>query len=112
MTDDVSKIGAPGLTVDVEGDDVDIGRDCVRDGDVDCPATGLGRGLSFTDGSEGLAAVNWSGFCCVWILVFTTSSGQVITPAIPPAVVAVKISNPKPMSRLPTQSFAYFCSCS
>lgn len=64
MTDDVSKIGAPGLTVDVEGDDVDIGRDWVRDDDVD-PVTGCWRGLSFTAGSEGLVAVNCSGFCCV-----------------------------------------------
>lgn len=40
-----------------------------------------------------------SGFCWVCILVFTTSKGHVMTPAIPPAVAAVAISRLKPMSR-------------
>jgi hypothetical protein len=35
--------------------------------------------------------------CCVCILVFTTSSGVVITPAIPPALAAVRISSGNPM---------------
>lgn len=35
--------------------------------------------------------------CWVWIRVFTTSSGVVMTPAMPPALAAVAISNGKPM---------------
>lgn len=41
-----------------------------------------------------------SGFCCVCIRVLTTSSGQVITPAIPPAVAAVSTSSWNPISPL------------
>lgn len=60
MTDDVCRTGAPGLTVDVEGDDVDINRDWVRDDDVD-PDTGCCRGLFFTVDSEGFVALSCSG---------------------------------------------------
>lgn len=52
------------------------------------------------------------GFSCVCILVLTTSSGHVMVPANPPALAAVKISNPRPISLLPTQSFAQCCACS
>ena len=47
-----------------------------------------------------------------WILVFTTSSGQVITPAMPPADAPVKISKGRPIFLLPVHCFASFCSCS
>jgi hypothetical protein len=46
------------------------------------------------------------GLTCVCMRVLTTSSGVVITPAIPPAVAAVKISNGRPMSCDPMYRFA------
>jgi hypothetical protein len=41
-------------------------------------------------------AVEDSG-CWVWMRVLTTSRGVVITPAAPPALAAVAISNSNPM---------------
>lgn len=121
--DEVSRTGAPGLTVDVDGDEVDMNRGCVCDEEeeVDGILDGDGWGR-LDDVSLGLVCISpeavtcfapgVSGFCCVWIRVLTTSRGQVMTPAIPPAVVAVRISNPSPISLCPTQCLAYFCSCS
>lgn len=85
------------------GAEVEIGRVCVRTPDV---------GLCSAGGFGAAGAAVGSGFCWVWTRVFTTSIGQVSTPAIPPAVTAVKTSSPNPMSREPTHSFATRCSCS
>lgn len=123
-TDEVSNIGAPGFTVDVDGEDVDINLvDCTVFGAVsfifvwcfpvvEGPAGAVAAAAAATEVARGTDVPNASGLCCVWVLVFTTSSGQVITPAMPPAVVAVRISNGNPMSLLPTHFFASFCSCS
>jgi hypothetical protein len=123
-TEDVSSKGVPGLTVDVDGDEVEIGREWDRNAeeleeeeeedehvewteDV-LDEVSLAAGCSPTR----VTGLGVSGFRWVWILVLTTSSGQVKTPAMPPAVVAVKISRPKPISRWPTHCLAHCCSCS
>jgi len=125
-TDDVSNVTAEWCLRDVDGDEVEIGRlGCIFDfcgfevEDVECfegwfedgEDDGEG-GEGFPDGAFDSGIGEASGLCWVCILVFTTSSGQVRTPAIPPAVAAVAISNPKPMSLCPTHAFASFCSCS
>lgn len=115
--DDVSRFIEPGLAIEVFGDDVEISLVCVRveDGDT------LGLGKPFGPGLTGFvraslvlgdAAGASSGFNWVWILVLTTSSGHVITPAKPPALAPVSISNGRPMSLLPAHCLAHVCSCS
>lgn len=64
------------------------------------------------EGFEGCVELDDVLGCCVWILVFTTSSGVVITPAIPPALAAVKISNGNPMSWEPMYRLAHCLSSS
>lgn len=121
MTDEVSRLSEPGFGVDVLGDELNIVRSCWR------PFAAVGDGWEETTGSDfagcrcmfvGLddaALVEDASSCglsCVWIMVFTTSNGQVITPAMPPAVAPVSISRPSPISLLPTHFLAKSCSCS
>ena len=60
--------------------------------------------------------VDWEAgslsFEAVCIRVLTTSSGHVRTPANPPAVVAVSISRPMPISSDSAYCLAHFRSCS
>jgi hypothetical protein len=60
---------------------------------VGCFVEVVGEGDAFT----GFVEVDVVTFCWVCIRVFTTSSGVVITPAMPPALAAVAISRGKPM---------------
>lgn len=60
---------------------------------------------------EGLGIALVLSVSCVWIRVFTTSSGVVMAPARPPAMPPVASSNPTPMSLFwPTYSWAIVCS--
>lgn len=82
----------------VEGEDVDIGRECEESGllvfgGVECFAEAVGDGEEF----GGLAELDGVSLCCVCMRVLTTSSGVVMTPAIPPALAAVAISRGRPM---------------
>jgi hypothetical protein len=124
MTEDVSSVAAEWCLRDVDGEDVEMSRrDCLDNDEfdvvnVECFDDDFARvgdddepkdlEVEMDDRLEG----DESGLCCVCILVLTTSRGQVITPAMPPADAPVKISSPKPMSLWPTHAFAIFCSCS
>lgn len=108
ITDDVSRVAAPCGWRVVEGEEVEIGRvDCFGGGlpdlgEAECLEEDVGRGDVFGV-AEATAGVS---VCCVWMRVLTTSSGVVITPAIPPAVAAVKISSGNPMLFDPIYRFA------
>ena len=89
----------------VEGEAVEMGRLWVED---ECE--GLERCFEVDEG-ESVDAGTGDGagegsLRCVWIRVFTTSRGVVITPAIPPADAAVRISKGSPISFDPTHRFA------
>ncbi len=106
-TEDVSRVAAPWAFNVVEGEDVDIGRLWVNGGlavcdGVECFEVAVGD-------SEALGAIGDPGdgpLCCVWMRVLTTSSGVVMTPAMPPAVAAVAISSGSPMLFEPIYFFA------
>jgi len=107
MTDDVSRVTAPCARRVVEGEEVDMGRFCVEAVfpavvEVECFAVDEGESVVF----GALGDEETAGLCCVWMRVLTTSSGVVITPAMPPAVAAVIISNGKPMLFEPIYCFA------
>lgn len=125
MMDDVSSVAAEWARSVVEGEDVEMGR--CWDGGMGPEAGGavivcfavvpdLGGVLESARFAVLLLATPAgavvSGLCCVWMRVFTTSSGHVMTPAMPPAVAPVKISSGRPMSLDPTQALAIFRSCS
>ena len=121
ITDDVSRLTDPGFRTDVLGEDVEICRLCWADllaGDAEESKLeiGLTTGIVAACGCGFVALAGEicpsRGLICVWIRVFTTSKGQVMTPAIPPAVAPVRTSRPKPISLLPAHCFAHFCSCS
>lgn len=102
-TDDVSSVAAPCALRVVEGDEVEIGRFCeiyvvvVFEVDV-CFDDDAGVIAGF---AEELDATEGSG-SWVWMRVFTTSRGVVITPAAPPALAAVATSNSRPILFEPT----------
>lgn len=110
---------ASGLRIVVLGEDVDMWRlredACIVRGV--CPVGTVCDGVMFAGcGWTFVAPVGGidvsGGLICVCILVLTTSSGHVITPAMPPADAAVAISRPRPMSLLPAYCLAHVCSCS
>ena len=109
MTEDVSSVAAACGLTDVDGDEVEILRVEERREDFGCGVECLM--VVVVAGCDEVWCISM-GWTCVCILVLTTSSGQVITPAIQPAEAAVKISSGRPMSLLPTQARASFCSCS
>jgi len=91
-------MAAPWALNVVEGDDVDIGRLCAgRDlvglEGVECFVDVIGETVALGAAVE-LEVVS---LCWVCIRVLTTSSGVVITPAIPPALAAVAISSGSPI---------------
>lgn len=96
---------------DVDGEDVDICLRCAGSGDVEEDGRGGDEvcDVAFDAGgvdADGDVVVDNVDGNCVCILVFTTSSGHVIVPAMPPAVIPVSISSPKPMSFFPLNFFA------
>jgi len=106
MTEDVSIVAAECIFSEVEGEDVEMERGV---GIVACfvlLAEGVecfeGVCVCTVDAGEEAKERKRSGFCCVWIRVFTTSSGHVIMPARQPAEAPVMISRGRPMSRRPT----------
>lgn len=110
---------APGLGIDVFGEEFDINRlgedDCLDEATYSCLTAGIlleGPSRTFPAFDDDFVGSSSKGLTWVWILVLTTSSGHVITPAIAPALAAVKTSKPRPMSLPPTHCFAHFCSCS
>jgi len=115
MTDEVSMVAAECIFKDVEGEDVEIGRlgtevdFVVLEDGVKCFEGGC---ECVVDVDTDFEKLMMSGFCCVCILVLTTSNGQVMMPARHPAEAPVKISNGNPMSRCFIHAFASFCSCS
>ena len=118
-TEEVSSGTEPVLGTVVLGDEVDINRFCCdacRVSGVKVPLAARVCRAACDCGFNGLVAgvlgVSCNGLICVWILVLTTSSGQVMTPASPPAVAAVAISSGNPISLLPAHSIANFRSCS
>jgi hypothetical protein len=91
----------------VEGDEVEMGRfelaeDIVDFADVECFDVEDGDSVDV----EASAGVDDALGCCVWMRVFTTSRGVVMTPANPPALAAVRISNGSPMLFEPMYCFA------
>lgn len=116
--DEVSRLVDPGFGTDVFGEEVEIKRlgpefeDEATYSGLAAEACLVSLGCIVLAGVVDVFALSSKGLTCVWILVLTTSSGHVMTPAIPPAVVAVIISNARPMSLDPTNCFAHFCSCS
>ena len=120
MTDEVSSLTASGFGIGLFGDDVEMVR--LDDACIDGLWIVLELPLfSFCNSVAGwgctcvtpLFAVTVSGgLICVCILVLTTSSGHVITPASPPADAAVASSRPIPRSVLPFHLFAQLRSCS
>lgn len=99
----MSSVAAPCALRVVEGDEVEMGRFCeIRVGvvfEVDvCFEDDVGVIAGF---AEEFAAAEGSG-SWVWMRVLTTSNGVVITPAAPPALAAVAISNGSPMLFDPT----------
>ena len=86
---------------------MDIGRLWVDDGlivcdDIECFEVAAGDSEAF--GATG--DVGDGPLCWVWMRVLTTSSGVVMTPAMPPAVAAVAISSGRPMVFEPMYFFA------
>ena len=107
MTDEVSSVAAPWAFSVVEGEEVEIGLICVDldfDDDAGEVACFEGERAAFGDGAGLLGD---GPLCWVWMRVFTTSRGVVITPAMPPAVAAVAISRGSPMLFEPTYFFAH-----
>lgn len=101
-TEDVSRVAAPWAFSVVEGEDVDIGRECGERGllvleGVECFEEVVGD----TEWFGALVELDGVSFCCVCMRVLTTSSGVVMTPAIPPALAAVAISRAKPILLVP-----------
>lgn len=92
MTEDVSSVAAPWLRRVVEGEEVEMGR-LEGGGFPGLMECFVGESVAI----GGLVDTDGVSLCCVCIRVFTTSNGVVITPAIPPAEAAVKISNGNPM---------------
>lgn len=91
----------------VEGEDVEMGRECEERGllvleGVECFADAVGE----SEGCGALVALEAVSLCCVWMRVLTTSSGVVMTPAMPPALAAVAISRGRPMLLEPMWRFA------
>ena len=108
MTEDVSRVAAPCALRVVDGEDVDIGRVWVE------PVFSVCNGAECfdvdADDGEALDTTDDPGMgplCWVWMRVFTTSRGVVMTPAMPPAVAAVAISNISPMLFEPMYFFAH-----
>ena len=115
--DEVSRLTEPGFVMDVFGEDVEISLVCLRTEEDMMLGLGKPFGTGLTVFGRTLLVLidvtdSSVGFNCVCILVFTTSSGHVMTPAKPPALDAVSISRARPISRLPAQALAHFCSCS
>jgi hypothetical protein len=118
-TDEASMVAAECIFSEVEGEDVDIGRfdiEAVLDGDaggIVCFVGARAEGGCVKVVITGFAVeLGMPGLSCVCILVFTTSSGHVNTPAKQPADAPVKTSSRRPMSLFPTHALAIFCSCS
>jgi hypothetical protein len=108
MTDDVSRVAAPCALSVVDGEDVDIGRLCEGLGLVDFDgAECFGDAVGERGVVGAFAELRGISLCCVCIRVFTTSSGVVITPAMPPALAAVAISSGSPMLFEPMNRFAW-----
>jgi hypothetical protein len=106
-TEEVSRVAAPWAFSVVEGEDVDIGR--LWDGrgllglvGAECFEEAAGERGAFGAPDEAESA----SFCWVCMRVLTTSSGVVITPAMPPALAAVAISRSRPMLFEPVERFA------
>jgi hypothetical protein len=97
-TEDVSSVAAPWALRVVEGDDVEMGRFWEVCVDV-CLAVDVcfEDDAGVTAGFAGYFDASGSSGCCVCMRVLTTSKGVVITPAAPPALAAVAISNRIPM---------------
>lgn len=91
-------MAAPWALNVVEGEDVDIGRLCAGSDlvgleGVECFVDVVGETVAL----GAVVELEVVSLCWVCIRVLTTSSGVVITPAIPPALAAVAISNGSPI---------------
>lgn len=106
-TDEVSKLIHPGRGVCVEGEEVEIDLTCCLRDDV---APGIA--VVDIDAATGFDDTKSAGLICVCILVLTTSSGHVITPANPPALAPVKSSKGRPISLHFFHCLAHVCACS
>jgi hypothetical protein len=105
ITDEASMVAAECILSEVEGEDVEIGRLDIEavlaaeDGGVKCLVGACAEDGCVEEVAKAFEArLCMSGLCCVCILVFTTSSGHVSTPAKQPADAPVKISRARPMS--------------
>lgn len=94
----MSSVAAPWAFSVVEGEEVDMGRLWAGSGllgfvEVECLEDDAGEREAFG------AFVEPEGVSLCWVCmrVFTTSSGVVMTPAMPPALAAVAISKGSPM---------------
>lgn len=110
-TEEVSIGVAAGCAMWVEGDEVEICRFCTAEATIGW----VGRFLLVVDVEVGDDEVDVAAGdraegivegSCVCMRVLTTSRGQVIVPAIPPAVMPVNISSGNPISFDPTHHFA------
>jgi len=107
MTEDVSRVAAPWAFSVVEGEEVDMGLLCVDFVLVVCEGVECFEAAAGESGALGGGGEAGDGpLCWVWMRVLTTSSGVVMTPAMPPAVAAVAISSGSPMLFEPMYFFA------
>ena len=94
----MSRVAAPCALSVVEGDEVEIGRLCNV-----CVVVDLEVVVCLEDdegviaGFAGYFEASGTSGSWVWIRVLTTSRGVVMTPAAPPALAAVAISNKRPI---------------